>query len=210
MLWPDTDKVGIAAMKKVAEVLRKVSAAEVITIILPKDVPPGWDLADADWTPEQAQNYALENQLTESAALFANGSVLNPLKGLVRDLFAQKLSPHDRRAAIRTEAHGLGIRVHDDELQALEMEVQREIRGEGDGITCDDELDIPDDQWGWESILVRGGLNLWTALQKVGKTNLVLQMLSLWSAGADSFLGQAFCGPCPPIIIVEVDMGIGS
>ena len=118
----------------------------MITIIPPKDVPPGWDLADADWTPEQAQNYALENQLTESAALIANGSVLNPLKGLVRDLFAQKLSPHDRRAAIRTAAHGQGIRVHDDELQALEMEVQREIRGEGDGITCDVELDIPDDQ----------------------------------------------------------------
>ena len=81
---------------------------------------------------------------------------------------------------------------------------------EGDGITCDDELDIPDDQWGWESILGRGGLNLWTALQKVGKTNLVLQMLSLWSAGADSFLEQAFCGPCPPVIIVGVDMGIRS
>ena len=81
---------------------------------------------------------------------------------------------------------------------------------EGDGITCDDELDIPDDQWGWESILVRGDLNLWTALQKVGKTNLVLQMLALWSAGADSFLGQAFCGPCPPVIIVGVDIGIGS
>mgnify|MGYP001160215456 FL=1 len=210
MLWPDADEVGIAAMKKVAEVLRKVGAAEVITIIPPKDVPPGWDLADADWTPEQAQNYALENQLTESAALIANGSVLNPLKGFVHDLIAQKLSPHDRRAAIRTEAHSQGIRVHDDELQALEMEVQREIRGEGDGITCDDELDIPDDQWGWESILVRGGLNLWTALQKVGKTNLVLQMLSLWSAGSDSFLGQAFCGPCPPVIIVGVDMGIGS
>ena len=53
MLWPDADEVGIAAMKKVAEILRKVGTAKVITIITPKDVPPGWDLADADWTPEQ-------------------------------------------------------------------------------------------------------------------------------------------------------------
>ena len=51
-LWPDNDEPGFKAMAHVAKVLE--GRATVRTVPLPPNVPLGWDLADAVWTPEQA------------------------------------------------------------------------------------------------------------------------------------------------------------
>lgn len=52
-LWPDADPEGVAAMAALAGILHGLGAA-VSVVEPPTDVPKGWDLADADWTPEQA------------------------------------------------------------------------------------------------------------------------------------------------------------
>ena len=52
-LWPDADPEGVAAMAALAGILHGLSAA-VSVVTPPADVPKGWDLADAQWSPEQA------------------------------------------------------------------------------------------------------------------------------------------------------------
>ena len=62
VLWPDADDVGRQAMAKLAPRLLAAGAAQVRIVQPPADVPEGWDLADADWTPAQASAYLKANR----------------------------------------------------------------------------------------------------------------------------------------------------
>ncbi|MCT0230931.1 toprim domain-containing protein [Synechococcus sp. CS-1324] len=53
ILWPDADAAGQAAMESLAALLQ-AQGCQVQLVALPDDLPAGWDLADADWTPRQA------------------------------------------------------------------------------------------------------------------------------------------------------------
>lgn len=53
ILWPDADAVGIEAMQRLAGILHGLGAA-VSVVEPPADAPKGWDLANAQWTAEQA------------------------------------------------------------------------------------------------------------------------------------------------------------
>lgn len=57
-LWPDADQVGLDAMIGLAGLL---NAADVRLVHNPEGVPEAWDLADADWTPEQAAEWLKAN-----------------------------------------------------------------------------------------------------------------------------------------------------
>jgi putative DNA primase/helicase len=59
LLWPDNDDEGRAAMAKAASLIQ--GPAKLLTIDAPPDAPQKWDIADADWTPEQASAYVKEN-----------------------------------------------------------------------------------------------------------------------------------------------------
>ena len=52
-LWPDADAPGRQAMARLAVLLAEQGCA-VQLVEPPADLPQGWDLADADWTPRQA------------------------------------------------------------------------------------------------------------------------------------------------------------
>ena len=52
-LWPDADAAGVAAMESLAALLHPLGC-QLQLVVLPADLPQGWDLADADWTPPQA------------------------------------------------------------------------------------------------------------------------------------------------------------
>lgn len=52
-LLPDADDPGRAAMGDVEAILKPLECA-ITHIAPPLDVPAGWDVADADWTPDQA------------------------------------------------------------------------------------------------------------------------------------------------------------
>jgi putative DNA primase/helicase len=61
-LWPDADAVGRDAMAKLAIRLLKLGAAQVRIVQPPADAPEGWDLADADWSPQEAGAYLKANR----------------------------------------------------------------------------------------------------------------------------------------------------
>ncbi|MCP9861127.1 MULTISPECIES: DUF6371 domain-containing protein, partial [unclassified Cyanobium] len=52
-LWPDADAAGVEAMESLAALLHPLDC-QLQLVALPPDLPQGWDLADADWTPRQA------------------------------------------------------------------------------------------------------------------------------------------------------------
>ncbi len=52
-LWPDADAAGVEAMQSLAALLHPLDC-QLQLVALPPDLPQGWDLADADWTPRQA------------------------------------------------------------------------------------------------------------------------------------------------------------
>ena len=58
VLFPDNDDPGIEAMAELSAALHKLGAT-VVKGIRVTDMPPGWDIADADnWTPEHAVEWA--------------------------------------------------------------------------------------------------------------------------------------------------------
>jgi putative DNA primase/helicase len=61
-LWPDADDVGRQAMAKLAPLLLQAGARQVRIVTPPPGAPEGWDLADADWTPDQATAYLTANR----------------------------------------------------------------------------------------------------------------------------------------------------
>jgi putative DNA primase/helicase len=62
VLWPDADMPGHEAMAKLAPRLLQAGATQVRIVHPPEDVPEGWDLADADWSPAQAAAHLMSNR----------------------------------------------------------------------------------------------------------------------------------------------------
>jgi putative DNA primase/helicase len=55
-LWPDADAPGRKAMARLAALLREQGCC-VQLVDPPADLPQGWDLADADWSPAEAAEH---------------------------------------------------------------------------------------------------------------------------------------------------------
>lgn len=86
VLWPDADDAGRDAMAKLAPRLMAAGAAQVRIVHPPADVPAGWDLADADWTPQQASDYLKSNRTPpiESARTAESEPQQAPVRPLVQ------------------------------------------------------------------------------------------------------------------------------
>ena len=61
LLWPDADAPGLQAMDQVAQMLLKLGVQKIAIVDPPENVPAGWDLADASWTPAEAIEYAKQH-----------------------------------------------------------------------------------------------------------------------------------------------------
>ena len=60
-LWPDADDEGRAAMQAVADKLLRLGAETVCIVRPPEGVPKGWDIADAEWSQDEARDYLKNN-----------------------------------------------------------------------------------------------------------------------------------------------------
>ena len=61
ILWPDADAVGQQAMDCLVQLLLRVPVDRVQMVTPPSEVPEGWDLADATWSPDQAAAFIKAN-----------------------------------------------------------------------------------------------------------------------------------------------------
>lgn len=123
-------------------------------------------------------------------------------------LLADRVAFADRLPILRADAVGLGLSIRDGELQAmLTAARRRRINGDSDALGPGDVLEGTPAPWAWESLILRGCLNLLVALPKQGKTALAVAMVASWWRNEPEALGRRLEGPCPPVLIVGTDQG---
>ena len=61
ILWPDADEPGRQAMDRLSRKLLTLGVERLQIVTPPADVPEGWDLADADWTHDEAADFIKRN-----------------------------------------------------------------------------------------------------------------------------------------------------
>ena len=166
--------------------------------------------ADCNWLQGDLKKAQRRYKEITEGTLHSPAIALQDLQQLAFNLLIEKLPLRERMPLLRTAAVEADLVMRDPDLHALFAAARRQLRGETDGISAGMELDIPDAQWIWESLIAAGTLNMVTALQKVGKTALLLQFIRLWSAGAPAFLGHALAADFSGVIIVGTDMGLAD
>lgn len=110
-----------------------------------------------------------------------------------------------RLPLLRKQARNLGLSLRDRELEDLLRQARREREGRGSkrrGTRRLKEVAVP---WIWDGVLIKEAFNLLVAMPKVGKTSLLLAMISAWHRGEAGFLDRNFFGECPPVLIVGND-----
>ena len=68
-----------------------------------------------------------------------------------------------------------------------------------------EKMDTTPTPWAWEGVIMAGTFNLLVAPPKVGKSALMVGMISAWFHGEESYLGQPLHGACPKVFIVGTD-----
>ncbi|QEY31981.1 hypothetical protein EVJ50_06760 [Synechococcus sp. RSCCF101] len=117
-----------------------------------------------------------------------------------------KVGTVDRLPLLRAYSQKVGIRMTDGELQRAVWKARRAARGAAEPMKPGDVLAGSDAEWAWEGMLLLAALNLLVGLPKSGKTSLMLDLIARWFRGEPEFLGRPLIGPCPPVLLVGVDM----
>lgn len=129
---------------------------------------------------------------------------LDLLRETAGELLSEGATPLDRLPVLRERASELDLSMRDGELQKIVWEARRKNAPPAEALKPGDLLDFTPVPWCWEGLIMRKATSLVIASPKVGKTSLVLEAIASWNRG-ESFLGRAFHGPCPPVLIVGSD-----
>ncbi|QEY31517.1 hypothetical protein EVJ50_03885 [Synechococcus sp. RSCCF101] len=175
----DDHLAALAPSERGAEIVRLIEAA--------REEVPGAEELDPDSLPAKQR---LDLVHDEAAELQADRSVVST----------------DRIPLLRARSQELHLRLTDGELQRAIWAARRAARGAFDAMAPGEVVAGQDAEWGWEGLLLRGCLNLLLGLPKSGKTSLVMDLLARWHRGETEFLGLPLIGPCPPVLVVGVDM----
>lgn len=122
------------------------------------------------------------------------------------ELLADGTPSTDRLVLLRACAYDLGLRVTDTELQRYVWKARRAARGALEAVAPGEVMDLAEEAWLCRDLLLLGCLNLLVGLPKAGKTSLIVAMVAAWARGESSYLGLELVGPCPPVLLVGVDM----
>ena len=126
------------------------------------------------------------------------------LREKAEELLTEGALPSDRMPVLRDRASDLDLSVRDADLTKIIWEARRKNAPSAEALAPGDVLDFTPVPWCWEGLLMRKATNLVVALPKAGKTSLILEAIASWSKG-EAFLGRAFHGDCPPVLIVGSD-----
>ncbi|KEF42082.1 MAG: hypothetical protein ER33_08145 [Cyanobium sp. CACIAM 14] len=125
------------------------------------------------------------------------------------ELLERKVPVTNRIPLLRAFASDHHLRLIDKELAAAIWKARRDARGPTDAVEPGEDLGAEPD-WLWVGLLLVACFNLLVGLPKSGKTSVIVDMIARWAEGATEYLGQALIGPCPPVLLVGVDMPSGD
>lgn len=141
-----------------------------------------------------------------SATELPHAEKIAKLRQQAATLLAEKVRVTERVPLLRAFARDLDILLKDQELLQCVWDAKRAARGNTEAVAPGEVLTRTKDRWLWEGVLLAACLNLMVALPKAGKTSLLVAVIAAWSRGATEFLGLPLIGPCPPVLLVGVDM----
>ena len=109
----------------------------------------------------------------------------------------------ERNILLRAKAADSGLNLRDKDLNAVVATSRAKLRGQKDGISPGEVFEIPEEQWVARPLIAARTMTLVTALQKVGKSAVVCNVLGELSKGRGEFLECfALYPPSPKLIIV--------
>ena len=118
---------------------------------------------------------------------------------------------HERNILLRAQAGELGLSLNGKDLAAVVATARANLRGESEGISPDDVFQIPEERWLAEDLIAARTLTLVVALQKVGKSAVVCNILGELAKGRGEFLERfTLPPPCPKVIIVGTDQPLAD
>ena len=140
-----------------------------------------------------------------------NAEALDQLHDAAYDHLVAKTPWHKRNILLRAKAGELGLSLISKDLNSVVATSRAKLRDQKDGISPGDVFEIPEEQWVAEPLIAARTMTLVTALQKVGKSGVVCNVLGELSKGRGEFLERfALYPPSPKLIIVGTDQPLAD
>lgn len=151
------------------------------------------------------------SQTPENKALKARLKDLDTLHAAAEQHLVDKTPWHERNILLKTQASALGLSLDSKTLAAVVATARANLREESVGIGPDDVFQIPEERWLAEDLIASRTLTLMVALQKVGKSSVVCNILGEIAKGRGEFLERfTLFPPCPKVIIVGTDQPLAD
>ncbi len=118
---------------------------------------------------------------------------------------------HERNILLRAKAAESGLNIRDKDLAAVVATARARLRGQKKGISSGDVFHIPEERWLAQDLIASRTMTLMVALQKVGKSAVVCNILGELAKGRGEFLERFnLSPPCPKVIIVGTDQPLAD
>ena len=131
--------------------------------------------------------------------------LLSKLDQYANTVLCNEEDPLKRSQLLRLYADEVGFPLNERTAALLLSRAAGSIAGVAQPRKKGERLDTSAVPWAWEGVIMSGTFNLLVAPPKVGKSALMVGMISAWYHGEESYLGQRLHGVCPKVYIVGTD-----
>tara|TARA_Y100001937_G_scaffold128707_1_gene207047 strand:- start:2484 stop:4100 length:1617 start_codon:yes stop_codon:yes gene_type:complete len=131
--------------------------------------------------------------------------LLSRLDQYASTVLCNEEDPLKRLQLLRLYADEVGFPLNERTAALLLSRAAGTIAGVAQPRKKGERLDTSAVPWAWEGVIMSGTFNLLVAPPKVGKSALMVGMISAWFHGEESYLGQRLHGVCPKVYIVGTD-----
>ena len=131
--------------------------------------------------------------------------LLSRLDQYASTVLCNEEDPLKRLQLLRLYADEVGFPLNERTAALLLSRAAGSIAGVAEPRKKGQKLDTSAVPWAWEGVIMSGTFNLLVAPPKVGKSALMVGMISAWFHGEESYLGQRLHGVCPKVYIVGTD-----
>lgn len=148
---------------------------------------------------------ANDSRSTTPEALKDHQALLNQLENHASVVLCNETDPLRRIQLLRLFADEIDCSVNEKTASVILAKAEGKSLGVSSPRIRGEKLDTRQTPWAWEGVIMAGTFNLLVAPPKVGKSALMVGMVSAWWHGEKSYLGQLLHGPCPKVYIVGTD-----
>lgn len=153
-----------------------------------------------DTTPDESNSSG-----TIPESLKDHQELLNRLDQYASTVLCNETDPLRRSQLLRLYADEAGCPINDKTAAILLSKAEGAVNGVCAPRMRGEKMDTTPTPWAWEGVIMSGTFNLLVAPPKVGKSALMVGMISAWFHGEESYLGQPLHGPCPKVFIIGTD-----